>query len=298
MADDQYTFTDPTTQYPRPEFQKQSQSKPGLASELDPTPDHGEDSWRGSGRLTGRRAVVTGADSGIGRAAAIAFAREGADVVLSYLSSEQSDADEVVALIEKAGRKAVAVPGDISTEAVCRQIIDTALAELGGIDLLVNVAGEQQAFESLEDISSEHFDSIYKTNVYSMFWLCKMALPHLPPGASIINTTSVQAYSPSPTLVDYASTKAAINNFTRGLAQQVAAKGIRVNAVAPGPVWTPLQASGGQPAEDLPQFGAETPLGRAGQPAELAGAYVYLASQESSYVSGETLSVNGGMPTP
>lgn len=298
MADDQYTFTDPTTQYPQPEYQKQSQSKPGLASELDPLPDHGEDSWRGSGRLTGRKAVVTGADSGIGRAAAIAFAREGADVVLSYLPSEQSDADEVIALIEKAGRKAVAVPGDISTEAVCRQIIDTALAELGGIDLLVNVAGEQQAFESLEDISSEHFDSIYKTNVYSMFWLCKMALPHLPPGSSIINTTSVQAYSPSPTLVDYASTKAAINNFTKGLAQQVAAKGIRVNAVAPGPVWTPLQASGGQPAEDLPQFGAETPLGRAGQPAELAGAYVYLAGQESSYVSGETVNVNGGMPTP
>ncbi len=298
MADDQYAFTDPTTQYPRPEFQKQSQSAPGLASELDPTPDHGEGSWRGSGRLTGRKAVVTGADSGIGRAAAIAFAREGADVVLSYLPSEQSDADEVIALIEKAGRKAVAVPGDISTEAVCRQIIDTALAELGGLDLLVNVAGQQKAFESLEDISSEHFDSIYKTNVYSMFWLCKMALPHLPPGSSIINTTSVQAYSPSPTLVDYASTKAAINTFTKGLAQQVAAKGIRVNAVAPGPVWTPLQASGGQPADDLPQFGAETPLGRAGQPAELAGAYVYLASQESSYVSGETLSVNGGMPTP
>jgi len=298
VADDQYTFTDPTTQYPRPEFQKQSQSAPGLASELDPTPDHGEGSWRGSGRLTGRKAVVTGADSGIGRAAAIAFAREGADVVLSYLPSEQSDADEVIALIEKAGRKAVAVPGDISTEAVCRQIIDTALAELGGLDLLVNVAGQQKAFESLEDISSEHFDSIYKTNVYSMFWLCKMALPHLPPGSSIINTTSVQAYSPSPTLVDYASTKAAINTFTKGLAQQVAAKGIRVNAVAPGPVWTPLQASGGQPADDLPQFGAETPLGRAGQPAELAGAYVYLASQESSYVSGETLSVNGGMPTP
>ncbi len=298
MADDQYTFTDPTTQYPRPEFQKQSQSKPGLASALEPTPDHGEDSWRGSGRLTGRKAVVTGADSGIGRAAAIAFAREGADVLLSYLPSEQSDADEVIALIEKAGRKAVAVPGDLSTEAVCRQIIDTAVAELGGIDLLVNVAGEQQAFESIENISTEHFDSLYRTNVYSMFWLCKFALPHLPPGSSIINTTSVQAYSPSPTLVDYASTKAAINTFTKGLAQQVASKGIRVNAVAPGPVWTPLQASGGQPTEDLPQFGAETPLGRAGQPAELAGAYVYLASQESSYVSGETLSVNGGMPTP
>jgi len=298
VADDQYTFTDPTTQYPRPEFQKQSQSKPGLASALEPTPDHGEDSWRGSGRLTGRKAVVTGADSGIGRAAAIAFAREGADVLLSYLPSEQSDADEVIALIEKAGRKAVAVPGDLSTEAVCRQIIDTAVAELGGIDLLVNVAGEQQAFESIENISTEHFDSLYRTNVYSMFWLCKFALPHLPPGSSIINTTSVQAYSPSPTLVDYASTKAAINTFTKGLAQQVASKGIRVNAVAPGPVWTPLQASGGQPTEDLPQFGAETPLGRAGQPAELAGAYVYLASQESSYVSGETLSVNGGMPTP
>ncbi len=298
MADDQYTFTDPRTRYPTPEFQKQEQPKPGLASKLDPKPDHGEDTWRGTGRLTGRKALVTGADSGIGRAAAIAFAREGADVVLSYLPSEQPDADEVVALIEKAGRKAVTVPGDISQEQTCRQLVDTTVTELGGIDLLVLVAGEQQSYDDIAEITTEHFDSIYRTNVYSMFWLCKFAIPHMPPGSGIITTTSVQAYSPSPSLIDYASTKAAINNFTKGLAQQVAGKGIRVNAVAPGPIWTPLQASGGQPTEALPEFGAQTPLARAGQPAELAGAYVYLASQESSYVSGETLSVNGGMPTP
>ncbi len=298
MADDQYAFTDPRSQYPTPEFDKQSQPKPGLARDLDPKPDHGEDSWRGTGRLSGRRAVITGADSGIGRAVAIAYAREGADLVLSYLPSEQADADEVIALVEKAGRRAISVPGDIGQEQVCRKLIDTALSELGGIDLLVNVAGEQQAFESLTDISTEHFDSIFRTNVYAMFWLCKFALPHLPPGSSIINTTSVQAYSPSPTLVDYASTKSAINTFTKALAQQVAGQGIRVNAVAPGPVWTPLQASGGQPTDALPDFGAQAPLGRPGQPAELAGAYVFLAGGEASYVTGETLSVTGGMPTP
>lgn len=295
---DVYRMQDPRTQYPQPKFSEQVDNAPGLTSNMTPRPDHGETSYRGSGRLVGRKAIVTGADSGIGRAAAIAFAREGADVVLSFLPEEKSDADEVAELIRAEGRLAVLVPGDISDEATCDEIIETALDQLGGIDLLVNVAGGQQAYEDIAEITTEHFDHIYKTNVYAMFWLCKKAIPHLPPGASIINTSSIQAYDPSPTLVDYASTKAAINNFSKGLAGQVAAKGIRVNVVAPGPIWTPLQITGGQPTEALPEFGAQTPLGRAGQPAELAAAYVYLASQESSYVSGETLNVNGGMPTP
>lgn len=298
MSTDQYTFQDPQTQYAQPEFPEQSDDAPGLASNMTPRPDHGETTYRGSGRLTGRKAVVTGADSGIGRAAAIAFAREGADVVLSFLPEEAPDAEEVAALIRAEGRKAVLVPGDISQEQTCDEVIETALTELGGIDLLVNVAGGQQAYEDIADITTEHFDHLYRTNVYAMFWLCKKALPHLPPGSSIINTSSIQAYEPSPSLVDYASTKAAINNFSKGLAGQVASRGIRVNVVAPGPIWTPLQVTGGQPTEALPEFGAQTPLGRAGQPAELAPAYVFLASQESSYISGETINVNGGMPTP
>lgn len=295
---DQYTFQDPTTQYRKPEFDPQSQPGPGLAKEMDPKPDHGEDTYRGTGRLEGRKAVVTGADSGIGRAVAIAYAREGADVVLSYLPDEEEDAQEVVALIEKAGRTAVALPGDLVDAAYCRQLIATAVERLGGLDVLVNVAGKQQNVESLAELTDEQFDETMKTNVYSLFWLCKAALPHLPPGSSIINTSSVQAYSPSPILVDYAATKAAINTFSKALAQQVAAKGIRVNVVAPGPFWTPLQAAGGQPPEALAEFGAQTPLGRPGQPAELAAAYVHLASQESSYTTGSTLSVTGGMPTP
>lgn len=294
----QHVMRDPRTQYEQPKFEEQSDNAPGLASKMTPKPDHGETSYVGAGRLTGRKAIVTGGDSGIGRAAAIAFAREGADVLISFLPEEKDDAAEVAELIRAAGRKAVLVPGDISQEAVCDEIIETALSELGGIDLLVNVAGGQQAYEDIADITTEHFDHLYRTNVYAMFWLCKKALPHLPPGASIINTSSVQAFSPSPTLVDYASTKAAINNFSKGLAGMVGPKGIRVNVVAPGPVWTPLQITGGQPTEALPEFGGQTPLARPGQPAELAGAYVYLASQESSYTTGSTISVTGGMPTP
>ena len=295
---DQHTMQDPTSQYPRPPFKVQEQDGSGLAEDMDPKPDHGEDSYVGSGRLTGRRAIVTGADSGIGRAVAIAYAREGADVVLSFLPGEEEDAEEVVALIEAAGRKAVAAPGDLKDEAYCQQLVATAVEQLGGLDVLVNVAGQQQNQDSIADITTEQFDSVYKTNVYALFWLCKAAVEHMPAGSSIINTTSIQAYEPSPNLVDYASTKAAINNFTKGLGQQLAPKGIRVNAVAPGPIWTPLQPAGGQPPEALETFGGSTPLGRPGQPAELAGPYVFLASQEASYVVGETLAVTGGMPTP
>jgi NAD(P)-dependent dehydrogenase (short-subunit alcohol dehydrogenase family) len=295
---DQYAPQDPTTQYPRPEFPEQRQEVPGLARDMDPRPDHGEESYRGTGRLTGRRALITGADSGIGRAAAIAFAREGADLALAYLPAEEPDAREVISLVEAAGRTAVALPGDLSDQSYCEQLVADAVAGLGGLDVVVNVAGRQQAVADIADLSAEQFDQTYKVNVYAMFWICKAALPHLPAGGSIINTSSVQAYEPSPTLVDYASTKAAINTFSKALAQQVGSRGIRVNVVAPGPVWTPLQVVGGQPTEALPQFGGQTPLGRAGQPAELGPAYVFLASQESSYVSGETLTVTGGMPTP
>ena len=301
MADvtDQYTFQDPTTQYPKPDDSwKQEQPGAGLEQRMNPTPDDGESTYRGSGRLTGRKAVVTGSDSGIGRAAAIAFAREGADIVLSYLPEEEDDAKEVVRLVEEAGRKAVAYPGDLTDEAYCQALVQTAVDELGGIDLLANVAGKQQNQASILDITTEQFDQTYRTNVYAMFWLCKAAVQHMPPGSTIINTTSIQAYEPSPILVDYASTKAAINSFTKGLAAQLAEKGIRVNAIAPGPIWTPLQQAGGQPEEALSTFGTQVPLGRPGQPAELGPAYVFLASAESSYVSGETLNVNGGMPTP
>lgn len=295
---DQYTFTNPVTQYTSEDFPTQQQDGPGLASDLSPKADHGETTYRGSERLVGRKALVTGADSGIGRAAAIAFAREGADVVLSYLPAEQSDAEEVAELVRAAGRTAVLAPGDIADETFARSLVTTTVRELGGIDLLANVAGRQQHVEDLADLTSASFDETFKTNVYALFWIVQEALPHLPAGSSIINTSSIQAYSPAPFLVDYATTKAAINTISKALAQQLAPKGIRVNVVAPGPIWTPLQTAGGQPQENLPSFGQETPLGRAGQPAELAAAYVHLASQESSYTTGETLNVNGGMPTP
>ena len=294
----QYAMQDPTKQYPQPKFEDQPQSAPGLARDMKPKPDHGEDSYRGFGRLEGRRALITGADSGIGRAVAIAFAREGADVVLNYLPSEEADAKEVVGLVEAAGRRAVAMPGDLSDEAFCTALIEQGRAALGGIDILVNNAGKQTAQQDIADITTEQFDKTFRTNVYSMFWLCKAALPHMPPGATIINTTSIQSYQPSQTLLDYASTKAAITAFTHALAKQVASKGIRVNAVAPGPVWTPLQPSGGQPQEKIPDFGAQVPLGRPAQPAELAPVYVLLASQESSFVTGEVYGVTGGNHLP
>ncbi|MGG7466155.1 SDR family oxidoreductase [Plantibacter sp. YIM 135347] len=298
MGTDQYTLEDPTTRYPRISPPEQEQPEPGLDSELDPKADLGEESYRGTGRLLGRKALVTGADSGIGAAVAIAFAREGADVALSYLPSEQSDAERIAALVRDAGRTAVTIPGDVRDAKFCRRLVQEASDGLGGIDLLVNNAGKQVFCERLEDLSDDQFDDTFRTNVYAMFWITKAALPLMMPGSTIINTTSIQAYNPSPVLVDYASTKATINAFTKGLAQQVAPRGIRVNAVAPGPIWTPLQVTHGQPQEKITEFGQDTPLGRAGQPAELAPAYVFLASGESSYVAGETLNVNGGTPTP
>ncbi|PPF54499.1 NAD(P)-dependent dehydrogenase [Clavibacter michiganensis] len=298
MSTDQYTFQDPTKMYAGIDPTAQQQDGPGLDADLDDTADRGESTYRGSGRLEGRKALITGADSGIGAAVAIAYAREGADVALSYLPEEEEDARKVVALIEEAGRTAVAIPGDIATAEFSRELVAKAVEGLGGLDILVNNAGKQQNVDALEDISDEEFDLTFKTNVYAMFWITKAALPHLAPGSSIINTSSIQAYQPSPNLIHYATTKASINTFSKGLAQQLAPKGIRVNVVAPGPIWTPLQTAGGQPADALPEFGEQTPLGRAGQPAELAPAYVFLASNESSYVVGETLHVNGGMPTP
>src|SRR5690606_39144085 len=264
---------------------------------MDPVPDHGEDTYEGTGKLEGLRAVVTGGDSGIGRAVAIAFAREGADVVLSYLEEEQEDAESTAEWIRKAGRTAVLSPGDITEESVCQQVIDAAVNELGGLDILVNNAGTQMARDqSLEEMSTERIDRTFKTNLYALLWLTRAALPHLRKGSSIINVSSIQAYEPSPTLLDYAATKAAINNFTVNLASEVGERGIRVNAVAPGPIWTPLQPATQAP-EKIEKFGADTPLGRAGQPAECAPAFVFLASpKDASYVSGTVLGVTGGKP--
>ena len=294
----QYAMQDPLTQYPQPKFDKQPQSAPGRTKDMDPRPDHGEESYRGFGRLAGRRALITGGDSGIGRAVAIAFAREGADMVLSYLASEQEDADEVAALIKKEGRICVLAPGDISEESTCRSLIDITVKELGGIDILINNAAKQTAVEAIADLTTEQFEATWRTNVLATFWLSKFAIPHMPKGATIVNSTSIQGYQPSPMLLDYASTKAAIANFTHSLAKQVAEKGIRVNAVAPGPVWTPLQPSGGQPQSKIPDLGSAVPLKRPGQPAELAPVYVLLASQESSYTTGEVYGVTGGNHLP
>lgn len=294
----QFAMQNPLTQYPQPEFPKQPQSAPGLASAMSPKPDHGETSYVGFGRLAGRKALITGADSGIGRAAAIAFAREGADIVLNYLPSEEKDAQEVVKLIEAAGRKAIAIAGDISQESFCKALVKQAHEALGGLDILVNVAGKQTAQKSIAELSTEQFEATFRTNVFALFWLCKAALPLLPPGATIINTASIQAYQPSPTLLDYAPTKSAIVAFTKALAKQVIGDGIRVNAVAPGPFWTPLQPSGGQPQEKIPEFGSEVPMKRPGQPAECAPVYVLLASQESSFITGEVFGVTGGNPLP
>jgi NAD(P)-dependent dehydrogenase (short-subunit alcohol dehydrogenase family) len=288
----------PVTKYPKPPYPKQSQPWPGLASRMDPKPDHGETSYRGSGRLAGRRALITGGDSGMGRAAAIAFAREGADVAISYLPAEQPDADEVIALIKQAGRIAVPLPGDLRDEAFCRKLVEDAVQRLGGLDILVSNAGRQQAHDSILDISTEQFDWTMKTNIYAPFWIIKAALPHLAPGSAIIATTSEQAYDPTPDLYDYAQTKAATMNFVKSLAKQLGPKGIRVNGVAPGPIWTPLQVSGGASMQKLEHFGSATPLGRAGQPAELAGIYVQLASSDGSFANGQVYGAAGGSGQP
>ena len=288
----------PVTEYPHPPFPKQTQDPPGLAGLMNPRPDHGETSYRGSGRLAGRKALITGGDSGIGRAAAIAFAREGADVAFGYLPVEEPDAREVVDLIQRAGRKAVPLPGDITSEAFCRQLVANAVQQLGGLDILVSNAAHQHAVPDIADLSSEQFDTTFKTNVYAMFWITKAALAHMQPGSSIIYTSSVNAYDPGENILDYAATKAAIMIFSKGLAKQIAKRGIRVNAVAPGPFWTPLQPSGGQPPEKLPSFGAETPMGRPGQPAELAPVYVLLASDEASYATGQVYGSTGGRGGP
>jgi NAD(P)-dependent dehydrogenase (short-subunit alcohol dehydrogenase family) len=289
---------DPTTKYPKPPFPSQSQPWPGLAGKMEPRPDHGETSYKGSGRLQGRKALITGGDSGMGRAAAIAYAREGADVAISYYPDEEPDAREVVDLIRKEGRVAVALPGDIREEALCKRIVDDAVRQLGGLDILVNNAARQQQRQSLLDITSEDFDATFKTNVYAMFWLTKAALPHLKPGSTIIQTTSEQAYDPSANLVDYAMTKAAMMNFTKSLAKQLGPKGIRVNGVAPGPIWTPLQVSGGATQEKLQQFGGDTPMGRPGQPVELASIYVQLAASDASYATGQVYGAAGGSGQP
>jgi NAD(P)-dependent dehydrogenase (short-subunit alcohol dehydrogenase family) len=292
------TLTDPTTKFPKPPFNRQSQPWPGLASQMDPRPDHGETSYRGSGRLLGRKALITGGDSGMGRAAAIAYAREGADVAINYFPTEEPDAREVIALIEAEGRIGVAIPGDLRDEAFCTDLVAKAVAGLGGLDILVSNAGRQQAHESILDISTEDFDATMKTNIYAPFWIIKAALPHLKPGSAIIATTSEQAYDPTPDLYDYAQTKAATMNFVKSLAKQLAPKGIRVNGVAPGPIWTPLQVSGGASMEKLEHFGGQTPMGRPGQPAELGSIYVQLAAADASYATGQIYGSSGGAGQP
>lgn len=295
---DQLVFQDPVTRYPQISPPEEALPGTGLDAEMTPMADLGESSYRGTGRLQGRKALVTGGDSGIGAATAIAFAREGADVVITYLPQEEQDAAKVAKVIAAEGRTVQQIPGDLRDKAFAARLVEQTVTALGGLDIVVNNGGKQVATESFADIDDEQLEATYDVNILAMFRLVRAALPHLEPGSTIINTTSIQAYAPSPTLIDYASTKAAINNFTKGLAEALAPKGIRVNAVAPGPIWTPLQPSGGQQPEDLPEFGQKTALGRAGQPTELAPAYVFLASPESSYVVGETLNVNGGMPTP
>jgi NAD(P)-dependent dehydrogenase (short-subunit alcohol dehydrogenase family) len=286
--------THPQQKYPQPPLPEQQQAMPGYTGQMDPRPDHGEESYVGSGKLKGRVALITGADSGIGRAVAIAYAREGADIVLSYLE-EDEDARETARWIEEAGQKVIVAGGDISDEGFARSLVQRAVSELGRLDILVNNAAHQATFEKLEDISAEEWDLTFRTNVYAMFYLCQEAVKHMQPGSTIINTSSINATSPSPTLLAYATTKGAIANFTAGLAGLVAERGIRVNAVAPGPIWTPLIPST-MPHEKVKEFGMNTPLKRPGQPAELAATYVLLASDGSSYTTGALYEVTGGRP--
>ena len=292
--------TDPSQQHTQPDTEGEQLSGPGhedsVTSEMRDEPDHGESSYTGTGKLTDKVAVITGGDSGIGRAVALAFAREGADIVLAYLEEEDEDGRRTAALVEEAGRKAVLVPGDLTSEEACRALVDRAVDEFGRIDLLVNNAAYQMVQTGgIADITTEQFDRVLKTNLYAMFWLCKMSLPHMPRGGGIINTASVQASTPGPELLDYATTKAGIVNFTRGLAPTAAKDGIRVNAVAPGPIWTPLIPAT-MPTERAEEHGETAPLGRAGQPAEVAPAFVFLASADASYITGEVVAVTGGKP--
>jgi NAD(P)-dependent dehydrogenase (short-subunit alcohol dehydrogenase family) len=281
-------------EYPKPPFPKQKQPMPGLTRKMEPVPDHGERSYKGSGRLVGKKAIITGGDSGIGRAVALAFAREGADLLISYLN-EHEDAEDTKRLVEQAGRKAVLVPGDIQRAAHCRAIVDKAVNALGSIDILVNNAAHQASFKDIEDLTEEEWELTFRVNIHAMFHLTKAAVPHMKPGSAIINTASINSDMPNPTLLAYATTKGAIQNFTAGLAQLLAEKGIRANAVAPGPIWTPLIPST-MPEDAIVNFGKQVPMQRPGQPAELAGTYVMLADPVSSYVSGATIAVTGGKP--
>jgi len=299
MTEDQHTQQDPTQQHPQPEYPEQDQrdQHPGLEQEMQPEPDYGYQTYRGTGRLEGKTAVITGGDSGIGRAVALAFAREGADVAISYLPEEEPDAQETAQVVEEAGKRAVKVPGDISEETQCQKVVQTAVDEFGKIDVLVNNAAHQMTVSGIADVSTELLDRTFKTNIYAMFWLVKAALPHMQEGGSIINVASIQAYQPSPTLLPYSATKGAIVTFTKGLAMEVVQYGLRANTVAPGPVWTPIIPAS-MPGETVSQFGGTSPMGRPAQPAELSPAFVFLASQESSFVNGETLGVTGGQPLP
>lgn len=292
---DRLTMQDPRKQYPAPPFPDQpDQPAPGVAATMDPRPNHGEESYRGSGKLVGRKALITGGDSGIGRAAAIAYAREGADVAIGYLPSEEADAREVIALIEAEGRKALALPGDVKDEGFCKEMVESAVNALGGLDILVINAARQQFREDVSQVTTQDFDATLKTNLYALHWIAQAATPHLPPGASVITTASIQAYDPSPILLDYATSKAGIVAYTKALAKQLIEKGVRANVVAPGPFWTVLQPSGGQPDEKVKNFGKDSDFGRPGQPVELAPIYVLLASQEASYINGEVFGATGG----
>jgi hypothetical protein len=297
MTEDQYTQQDPTTKYPQPQFPEQDQrdQHPGLESEMQPRPDYGYETYKGFGRLQGKKAVITGGDSGIGRAVALAFAREGADVLISYLESEESDAQETARVVEEAGKKCVRVPGDLSEEAQCQKLVDRAVEEFGGIDVLVNNAAHQRTVSGIADVSTELLDRTFKTNIYAMFWLCKAAIPHMRKGGSIINVGSAQAFKPSPTLLPYSATKGAIVTFTEGLAQEVVQYGLRANCVAPGPVWTPIIPASME-GETVSQFGLQSPMGRPGQPVELSPAFVFFASDEASFVNGSVMDITGGQP--